>query len=41
MEGELVVKRSAFGIGAGEWAATNVIGADVKIRFDLRLRKDG
>ena len=41
MEGELVVKRSAFGIGTGEWAATNVIGADVRVRFDLRLRKDG
>jgi polyisoprenoid-binding protein YceI len=41
MEGELVVERSAFGIGTGEWAATNVIGADVRIRFVLRLRKNG
>ncbi len=39
MAGELVVRRAAFGIGTGEWAATNVIGADVKIRFDLQLRK--
>jgi polyisoprenoid-binding protein YceI len=41
MEGELVVKRRTFGIGSGEWAATNVIGPDVTIRFDLRLRKEG
>lgn len=39
MEGELVVKRGAFGIGTGEWAATNVIGPDVKIRIDVRLRR--
>lgn len=39
MQGELVVKRSEFGIGTGEWAATNVIGAEVKIRFDVRLRR--
>jgi len=41
MEGEFVVKRGAFGIGTGEWAATNVIGADVKIKFSVRLRKLG
>jgi polyisoprenoid-binding protein YceI len=41
MEGEFVVKRSAFGIGTGEWAATNVIGADVKVKFSVRLRKLG
>jgi polyisoprenoid-binding protein YceI len=41
MEGELVVKRGPFGIGTGEWAATNVIGPDVKIRFDVRLRQGG
>jgi polyisoprenoid-binding protein YceI len=39
MEGEVTVKRVAFGIGAGEWAATNVIGADVKVNFRVRLRK--
>jgi polyisoprenoid-binding protein YceI len=39
IEGELVVKRGAFGIGTGEWAATRVIGADVKIRFGVRLRR--
>jgi polyisoprenoid-binding protein YceI len=40
MAGEFAVKRGAFGIGTGEWAATGVIGADVKINFDLRLRKE-
>ncbi len=41
MTGEFTVKRAAFGIGTGEWAATNVIGADVEIKFDIRLRKGG
>ena len=40
MEGTFVVKRGAFGIGTGEWAATNVIGADVNVAFKVRLRKD-
>jgi polyisoprenoid-binding protein YceI len=39
MEGATVVKRGAFGIGTGEWAATNVIGADVTIKFNVRLRR--
>ena len=41
MDGEFVVKRGAFGIGTGEWAATTAIGADVKIKFSVRLRKSG
>jgi polyisoprenoid-binding protein YceI len=41
LDGEFVVKRGAFGIGTGEWAATNVIGADVTVRFNVRLRKGG
>jgi len=41
MEGELTLKRGAFGIGAGEWAATSVIGADVKVKFTVKLRKAG
>jgi len=41
MEGELTLKRGAFGIGAGEWAASNVIGADVKVKFKVKLRKAG
>jgi hypothetical protein len=39
MEGEFTVKRAAFGIGTGEWTATNVIGPDVKVKFRVRLRK--
>jgi hypothetical protein len=39
MDGELTVKRGDFGIGSGQWAASNVIGADVKIKFSVRLRK--
>jgi polyisoprenoid-binding protein YceI len=41
MEGELVVQRGAFGIGTGEWAATKVIGADVTIKFNVRMRRSG
>lgn len=41
MEGELILKRGAFGIGSGEWAATSVIGADVKVKFVVRLRRAG
>jgi polyisoprenoid-binding protein YceI len=41
MQGEFIVKRGAFGIGTGEWAATSAIGPDVKITFDVRLRKGG
>jgi polyisoprenoid-binding protein YceI len=41
MEGELTLGRLLFGIGTGEWAATNVIGADVKVKFRVRLRKAG
>ena len=33
MEGELSLKRALFGIGRGEWAATDIIGADVKVKF--------
>ncbi len=39
MEGELTLKRGAFGIGLGEWKATDTIGADVKVKFKLKLRK--
>jgi len=41
MEGELLLSRGAFGIGAGEWAATDVIGADVHVKFKVKLRKAG
>jgi len=39
MGGELVLKRGAFGIGLGEWAASDVIGADVKVTFKVNLRR--
>lgn len=39
MDGEFTVKRGAFSIGTGEWAPTDVIGADVKVKFHVRLRK--
>lgn len=41
MEGEFAVKRGAFGIGGGEWAKSDVIGADVKVKFRVKLRKAG
>jgi polyisoprenoid-binding protein YceI len=39
MEGKFTVKRGPFGIGTGEWVATDVIGADVTVTFRVRLRK--
>jgi polyisoprenoid-binding protein YceI len=39
MQGEFTVKRSPFGIGTGEWTATDVIGPEVAVKFRLRLRK--
>lgn len=41
MDGEFVVKRATFGIGTGEWTATDVIGPDVTIKFSVQLRKAG
>ena len=41
MEGELTLKRGAFGIGRGEWEASDVIGPDVKVKFSVKLRKAG
>jgi polyisoprenoid-binding protein YceI len=38
MDGEFTVKRAAFGIGTGEWVATDVIGPDVVVRFHARLK---
>ncbi len=39
MEGEFTLKRGAFGIGLGEWKATDTIGADVKVKFKVKLRR--
>jgi polyisoprenoid-binding protein YceI len=40
MEGELTVERLPFGIGMGEWANGNTIGLDVRVKFNVRLRKE-
>ncbi|MBV8247465.1 MAG: YceI family protein [Comamonas sp.] len=39
LEGEFVLKRAAFGIGTGEWAATDTVGADVTVKFRVKLNK--
>jgi polyisoprenoid-binding protein YceI len=39
MEGELTLKRGDFGIGLGEWKATDTIGAEVKVKFRVKLRR--
>jgi polyisoprenoid-binding protein YceI len=39
MEGELTLKRGDFGIGLGEWKATDTIGGDVKVKFRVKLKK--
>ena len=41
MEGELNVERLQFGIGTGEWANGSTIGLGVRVKFNVRLRKDG
>jgi polyisoprenoid-binding protein YceI len=41
MQGEFTLKRGAFGIGTGEWTATDVIGAEVKIKFKVQLHRAG
>jgi len=37
LSGEVVVPRLLYGIGQGEWADTTAIGADVRVRFSLKL----
>ncbi|MDM0105802.1 YceI family protein [Variovorax sp. J22R24] len=39
MQGEFTLKRMPFGIGTGEWTATDVIGPEVAVKFRVRLRK--
>jgi len=41
MEGELNVERLQFGIGTGEWADGKTIGLGVRVKFNVRLRKEG
>ena len=40
MEGELNVERLQFGIGTGEWANGSTIGLGVRVKFNVRLRKE-
>lgn len=39
IQGSTTIKRTAFGIGQGEWADTNAIKDDVKIDFDVTATK--
>jgi polyisoprenoid-binding protein YceI len=39
LHGETAVKRTDFDIGTGEWKTDDTIGFEVKIVFDLELRK--
>ena len=34
-KGELVVSRTDFGLGQGQWASTAFVGDEVRIFFDL------
>ena len=37
LTGATTLRRLDFGVGQGEWAATQWVGGDVTVRFDLRL----
>lgn len=37
--GEATIKRTTFGVGQGDWASTDEIKDDVKINFDLSLKR--
>jgi len=39
MRGELSLQRLDFGIGTGTWAATDEVAADVRVGFDIVLRR--
>ena len=41
MQGALQLQRTDFKIGTGEWAAGNVIGLEVDVRFRLTLKREG
>ena len=38
-EGTVVIKRSDFGVGQGEWSDTSQIGDEVTIRIDLEATR--
>lgn len=39
MHAETVLERTVFGVGQGEFAATDVVGRDVRVVVDLTLRR--
>lgn len=41
MTGELMLNRTRFGVGSGEWATADPIGLDVKVKFKVALRRGG
>ena len=38
MRGELMLQRGDFEIGTGEWAAADIIGENVRVRFNVKFR---
>jgi len=40
MRGELVIPRTDFAIGRGQWSSGDQIGINVKVSFDVRLQPD-
>lgn len=41
LAGGTTVRRLDFGVGQGEWQDTQWVGNDVRIRFELRLKRGG
>ena len=39
MRGEVVIDRTRFDVGSGEWASNEPIGTGVRVRFDLALER--
>ena len=39
LTGEATIHRLDFGIGQGEWRDTKWLGNDVRVRFDIVLKK--
>ena len=39
MRGELVIDRTRFGVGSGEWATGEPIGTGVRVAFDVTLER--
>jgi polyisoprenoid-binding protein YceI len=39
LAGGTTVRRLDYGVGQGEWSDTQWVGNDVRIRFELNLKK--